>query len=110
MTWKRCELVPVIKPFVVPGVECERNGEPIDWEDCLKITKQQKTTQLTCKVLHTTDCKPKTTKKCRRIEYTEWFEKPVEKCENVTILMPNQTYEHKKKCLFQGNAPGKCIY
>lgn len=101
VTWKRCELVPVIKSFIVPGVQCERKGEVIDWEDCLDTTENIKTTQLTCKVFHTTDCKPKTTKQCRQIEYTEWFEKPVKTCENVTILMPNQTWEHKKKCLFQ---------
>ena len=110
MTWKRCELVPVIKPFIVPGVQCERKGEVIDWEDCLDKTKTIKTTQLTCKVFHTTNCKPKTTKKCRQIEYTEWFEKPVKSCENVTILMPNQTWEHKKKCLFQDRVKGKNFY
>ena len=109
VTWKKCELVPMEHNFTVPEVHCERNGPDVKWEDCKKIKETKMTTQLTCKVHHTTDCKPKTTNICRTIDYVEWFENPVETCENVTILMPNQTWEHKKKCLLpnprKGNKP-----
>ena len=102
MTWKRCELVPVLHNFTVPEVKCG-DGGIIEWEDCVEINETYMATQLTCEVSHSTDCKPKTTKMCRQIEYTEWFEEPVETCETVTLQMPNQTWEHKEKCLFEEN-------
>ena len=64
---------------------------------------------MTCEVFHTKDCNPKTIEKCQTIEYTEWYETPMETCENVTISMPNQTWEHKKKCLFPENGGSKQI-
>ena len=67
------------------------------------------TSQMTCEIFHAKDCNPKTINKCQTIEYTEWFENPIETCENVTISMPTQKWEHKKNCLFPDNGGRKYI-
>ena len=92
--------MPVLHNFTVPEVKCGEGGI-IEWEDCEETNETYMATQLTCEVSHSTDCKPKITKMCRQIEYTEWFEEAVETCETVTLQMPNQTWEHKEKCLFE---------
>ena len=93
----------------MPKVQCERDGTPIKWDDCIDTEETRMTTKFTCKVDHAVECSPKTSKICRKIEYTEWFEEPIKTCTNITILMPNQTWEHKQKCLFpdhgRGNKP-----
>lgn len=100
VTWEKCELAPVTKNFTTVEVDCQRNGDVVPWNDCEEKIKTKMTTQLTCKVLHSKVCTPKVTNKCQTIEYKEWFERPEIFCENVTISMPNQTFEHKEKCLF----------
>ena len=104
--WKQCELVPVAHNFTVPNVECWREGS-YPWDDCKKKNETGMTTQLACEVFHAKDCNPQTTRKCRTIEYTEWYENPIKSCENVTIPMPHQKWEHKKKCLFPDNGGSK---
>ena len=87
-----------------------RDGGIIEWEDCEDTKETYMATQLTCEAFHSTDCQPKTSKMCERIEYTEVFEEPVETCETITITMPNQTWEHKEKCLFQEITGGKFMF
>ena len=89
---------PVKVGFKVPKMECE-DGPEVPWEDCEDVEKEQMTTSMTCKVEYSTDCKPKVSEKCNAIEYMECNEIPTETCEPAIIKMPNQTYEHKKKCL-----------
>ena len=93
-------------------MDCGDTGEIITWDDCEESQESRMTTQLTCKVLHTTKCEPKVTELCKPIEYDEWFEQPIEECDTVTILKPKQTFEHKKKCLFHenGNGGGNLLY
>ena len=98
VTWRECKLEPVKVGFKVPKMECE-DGPEVPWEDCEDIEKEQMTTSMTCKVEYSTDCKPKVSDKCNEIEYMECNEIPTETCEPAIIKMPNQTYEHKKKCL-----------
>ena len=110
MTWQVCDLVWKEFNFTVTKNECGPSNDTLDWTDCEEITKTQMTTELTCKVDHKTSCKPKTTKKCRTFKYSEWFEKPIKECHPKTILMPNQTWEHKEKCLFHGNSRGEFVW
>ena len=93
-------------------MDCGDTGEIITWDDCEESQESRMTTQLTCKVLHTTKCEPQVTELCKPIEYDEWFEQPIEECDTVTILKPKQTFEHKKKCLFHenGNGGGNLLY
>ena len=107
VTWKKCELKPEQHEFKVPKMECGDTGEVITWDDCEEIEDTRMTTQLTCNVLHATKCEPKVTQICKDIEYDEWFEEAKEDCKPATIRMPNQTFEHKKKCLFHDNGNGE---
>ena len=92
-------------------MKCGETDEVVTWDDCEEYEEEKMTTQLTCNVLHTTKCEPKVTEICRDIEYDEWFEIPKEDCSWVTMLRPQQTFEHKKKCLFHdnGNGQGKVL-
>jgi hypothetical protein len=108
VTWKKCELRPEEHEFIVPKLECGDTGEIIEWDNCEEIKEPRMAIELTCNVLHTTNCKPKVTEICQDIDYVEWFEKPSgDNCYNVTIKTPTQTFEHKKKCLFHGNGNGE---
>ena len=102
VTWKECTLEPTLVNFTIPETSCVRNGS-INWDDCIEVDKTIMTTSLVCTILHTTSCRPKTTNKCQTISYQECFEEAEENCQPVTIAMPKQTYEHKKKCLLSGN-------
>lgn len=106
VTWKKCELRPKEHEFIVPKLECGDTGDIIMWDDCEEYKDGQMAVELTCNVLHTTKCEPKVTQICRDIEYDEWFEQPKEDCHNVTIKIPEQIFEHKKKCLFHDNGNG----
>ena len=104
--WKRCELVPEVHNFTVPEVKCSKTGDNIPWDDVVDKVDTKMTTKLTCKVHYEKACKPKISRKCQSIKYNEWFEKPVEVCEIITIQKPQQTWEHKEKCLFPDNGGG----
>jgi hypothetical protein len=107
VTWKKCELRPKEVDFPIVEMKCGETDEVVTWDDCEEYEEEKMTTQLTCNVLHTTNCEPKVTEICRDIEYDEWFEIPKEDCSWVTMLRPRQTFEHKKKCLFHDNGNGQ---
>ena len=101
---------PVQVDFKVPEMECT-DGDEVPWEDCEDIEKEQMTTSMTCEVKQTSNCTPKVSQKCGEITYMECSEVPNETCETVMIKMPNQTYEHKKKCLLPDDGiNGKCYW
>ena len=97
--------MPVLVDFVIPETNCSAEGE-IKWDDCVETTETRVTNIMTCEILHTTDCQPQTTNKCKTIEYTECFEEPTEECHRVTVEVPRQDYEHKKKCLLTEDGGG----
>ena len=89
---------PVKVGFKVPKMECAELKQ-LPWSDIEEDEKEQMTTSMTCTIDYATDCKPKVSNKCSEITYTECTEVPEETCEKDTVQMPNQTFEHKKKCL-----------
>lgn len=102
VTWRECKLEPVKVDFKVPEMECTEDGE-VPWEDCEDVEKEQMATSMTCDVKHTLNCVPKVSVKCAEVNYMECNEIPTETCDNQTVNMPNQTYEHRKKCLLSDN-------
>ena len=99
-------LVPEVHDFTVPEINCSRTGATIPWDDVKDKVESRMTTKLTCKVYYEKACKPKVSRKCQSIQYNEWLEKPVEVCEILTIQKPQQTWQHKEKCLFPDSAAG----
>ena len=75
--WRKCELVPIDIPDVVPKVYCEY-GEKIEYKACETKDKEIMTSKLTCEVKSEPSCKPKVVKKV--ITYTwESFHKLIQK-------------------------------
>lgn len=98
VTWRECQLVEKLVDFKVPTVNCT-TGEEIPYMTCEEIEKEAMINKMTCEVLHTIDCRPTTSKKCQTINFRECFEEPQEDCKMVTMKVPMQEKEHKKKCL-----------
>lgn len=98
VTWRECQLVEKLVDFKVPTVNCS-TGEEIPYMTCEEIEKEAMINKMTCEVLHTIDCRPITSKKCQTINFRECFEEPQEDCKMVTMKVPMQEKEHKKKCL-----------
>ena len=102
VTWKKCVLEPKDVKFTTMKTKCKRKGN-ICWKDCKEEVKTRMIIEYKCKVEPEISCQPTVKPKCKTHHWTEWVEKPIENCTNVWISMPNQTYEHKEKCLVHDN-------
>ena len=84
VTWKECKLAPKQVDFKVPKITCE-DGEPVDYDDFIDVTKNQMTSKMVCKVKHATSCQPKVSNKCQWIQFqvsklsSEWLLSKVKK-------------------------------
>lgn len=98
VTWRECQLVPRQVDFKVPKIDCFV-VEQIPYMDCVDVEKVEMTLSMVCEVKHTTDCKPSTNTKCKNISFQECHQEPRENCTEIEIMIPEQEFKHKKKCL-----------
>ena len=108
MEWKECKLERQKVPHNTVKHECaQKKGGGIPWNDIIIVDKAMMTSDMTCEVIDETSCTSNTVTKWGEIEYVECVQKPKETCHDETVLVPNQEYIHKKKCILNEKPMGK---
>ena len=97
-TWEQCELVDKVVEDVVPALICL--DEPAETYMTLMAKEELTTlTQSTCSATGGAVCVVSSVSDCTEVTWTECEEKVVTECQPVTVKIPFQEKEHRRRCI-----------